>query len=122
MTLEDGPLTTRGTIEGAPEPPYYAVVFTSRRPVGVDDGYDEMGEEMFELASQQPGYLGADTTRGPDGLGITVSYWKDEESIAQWHRNAEHGVAQRMGYETFYERFSIRVARVERQYGFTRDV
>lgn len=66
-----------------PEPPYYAVVFTSLRTVG-DNGYAETAREMFTLVRSQPGYLGADSVRGPDGLGITVAYLRDEESIAAW--------------------------------------
>ena len=57
-----------------PEPPYYAVIFTSTR-TAVDDGYGSMADRMVELASQQPGFLGVESTRGADGLGITVSYW-----------------------------------------------
>ena len=66
-----------------PEPPYYAVIFTS--VLGDNrDGYDAMGSALVELAESQSGYLGIETTRGADGLGITVSYWTDEESILAW--------------------------------------
>ena len=57
-----------------PEPPYYAVVFTSLRTDG-DQGYARMAERMMELAAEQPGFLGVESARGADGLGITVSYW-----------------------------------------------
>lgn len=110
----------RQQIPGAPEPPYYAVVFASTRPPGVDEGYDQMAETMFALASSQPGFIGAESARGADGLGITVSYWTEEDAIAAWHRQTDHLIAQAAGYDRFYERFSIRVARVERQYGFDR--
>ena len=43
-----------------PQPPYYAVIFTSRRTVG-DDGYGAAADRMVELAAMQPGYLGVDT-------------------------------------------------------------
>ena len=57
-----------------PEPPYYAVIFTSQ--LSEDDaGYEQMGKRMFELALEQPGCLGAESTRDSDGVGITVSYW-----------------------------------------------
>lgn len=110
----------RQPISGFPEPPYYAVTFTSRRPIDPDDDYDQVGERMFRLASEQPGFLGADSVRKPDGVGITVSYWTDEESIRAWHELGEHRVAQAQGYDHFYEEFSIRVSKVERQYGFDR--
>ncbi len=96
-----------------PEPPYYAVIFTSLR-TDVDEGYGAMSARMVELASQQPGFLGVESARGADGLGITVSYWESEEAIANWRRNAEHSVAQANGREKWYSRFVTRVARVER--------
>lgn len=61
-----------------PEPPYYAVVFTSLR-TQVDDGYADTAKAMFELVRGQPGFLAADTARGPDGLGITIAYRFDRE-------------------------------------------
>jgi len=98
-----------------PEPPYYAVIFTSRRTEG-DDGYEAMAQAMAELALKQPGCLGAESTRGDDGLGITVSYWVDEVSIRAWQQNTRHLVAQRLGRERWYSHYEMRVAKVERAY------
>jgi heme-degrading monooxygenase HmoA len=106
-----------------PEPPYYAVIFTSRRTDGDadgDTGYDAMSERMLELGSEQPGFLGIESARGADGLGITVSYWESEEAIANWKRHAEHRLAQGKGFAAWYEEFFTRVARVERANSFTR--
>lgn len=52
------------------EPPYYAVIFSSKRTEG-DNGYGNMAKKMVELATRQPGCLGAESARGPDGFGIT---------------------------------------------------
>jgi heme-degrading monooxygenase HmoA len=98
-----------------PEPPYYAVIFTSRRTEG-DNGYEAMAQAMTELALEQPGCLGAESTRGDDGLGITVSYWVDEVSIRDWQQNTRHLVGQRLGRERWYSHYEIRVAKVERAY------
>jgi heme-degrading monooxygenase HmoA len=98
-----------------PPPPYYAVIFTSRRTEG-DQGYEEMAEAMFELAQKQPGCLGAESVRGADGLGITVAYFTDEASISAWKRNARHLEAQRLGKERWYAHYELRVAKVERDY------
>jgi len=102
-----------------PEPPYYAVIFTAVRTPG-DNGYEETSQEMLALAAEQPGYLGVDTARGENGLGITVSYWRDEESIRAWRRNAEHATAQNQGRKVWYESFATHVARVERANSFPR--
>jgi heme-degrading monooxygenase HmoA len=99
-----------------PAPPYYAVVFTSRRQ-GDDDGYGAMAQRMQELAAQQPGYLGVESARGADGLGITVSYWASEADILAWRRNAEHTLARERGRSGWYSHFELRVAKVERAYG-----
>lgn len=96
-----------------PEPPYYAVIFVSTRTDG-DLGYGAMAERMVELASARPGFLGADSARGADGKGITVSYWRTLEDIAAWKADAEHLEAQRLGRERWYRGYSLRVARVER--------
>ena len=102
-----------------PEPPYWAVIFTStRHDPRADAGYDESAVRMLELAHRQPGFLGVETGEGV--LGITVSYWQDEESIRAWKAEAEHLVAQQRGRAEWYERFELRVARVERAYGFMR--
>ena len=98
-----------------PQPPYYAVIFTSTR-TAVDEGYGAVADRMVELAAQQPGFLGVESTRGADGLGITVSYWASLEAIAAWKSNAEHRVTQSTGHRQWYEHFETRVARVERAY------
>ena len=99
-----------------PAPPYYAVIFSAVRTEG-DDGYGEMADRMVELAAEQPGYLGVESTRDAEGFGITVSYWQDEASIAQWKKNGEHKLAQQFGHERWYEHFELRIAKVERAYG-----
>lgn len=104
-------------ISKTPEPPYYAVIFTSLRTAD-DNGYEEMSHKMDELAKEQAGYLGIESAR--EDLGITVSYWKDLKSIRQWHENAEHRLAQQKGYETWYKSFKVRICRVEKDYVFER--
>ncbi|HLT44857.1 MAG TPA: antibiotic biosynthesis monooxygenase [Luteimonas sp.] len=99
-----------------PPPPYYAVIFSSRR-TGGDDGYGATAVRMAELAAQQPGYLGLESTRDGAGFGITVSYWESEEAILAWRRNAEHTLARERGRTQWYQHFELRVAKVERAYG-----
>lgn len=97
-----------------PEPPYYAVIFSSTLS-NDDQGYVDMALRMIELAAVQPGFLGVESAR--EGIGITVSYWRDLASIAAWKANAEHLQAQRLGRERWYSAFRLRIARVERDYG-----
>jgi heme-degrading monooxygenase HmoA len=103
-----------------PEPPYYAVIFASVRTAQDNEGYGDAAERMAQLASEQPGYLGVDSVRGGDGVGITVSYWSSEEAIAAWRRNAEHTLVRENGRKNWYNEYELRVAKVERAYGFKR--
>ena len=103
-------------IVATPEPPYLAVIFSSQRTDG-DLGYGAMAERMVELAREQPGFLGVESARDAEGFGITVSYWEDEAAVAAWKAQADHAVAQRLGWDRWYAEFQLRVCRVERQYG-----
>ncbi len=99
-------------------PPYYAVVFTSLERVEQEEGYDKMAARMLELVQKQPGYLGHESSRSDDGLGITVSYWESLESIRAWGRHTDHLQAQELGKAAWYSRYRLRICRVEEQLGF----
>ena len=99
-------------------PPYYAVIFTSVRTEG-DHDYAEMSDRMVELARQQDGFLGVESVRNE--IGITVSYWRDQESIRKWRDNIEHTIERDKGCKEWYQSFKTRIAKVERDYGFERE-
>lgn len=101
------------SIAQTPNPPYYAVIFTSLRTPD-DAGYAAMAEAMFALAAQQPGFLGVESAR--EELGITVSYWTSLEAIAAWKQNSAHLVAQQRGRDVWYDAYKVRICRVERDY------
>jgi len=100
------------------EPPYYAVIFTSRR-AAEHEGYGEMADRMVELAGDQPGFLGIESVR-EGAIGITISYWDSLEAIDGWRKHVEHREAQRLGRDAWYDEYSVRVARVERSRSFER--
>lgn len=102
-----------------PDPPYHAVIFTTRRTAG-DNGYSDMAASMERLASGQSGYLGIESVRGMDGAGITVSYWRDLDSVRAWREHAEHRIARERGRSDWYEEYTIRICLVEREYSFRR--
>ncbi len=105
-------------IAKTPQPPYYVVIFTSTR-TAIEKGYSEMANKMVELAKIQPGFLGFESVR--EEIGITVSYWKDLESIKNWKENMEHSVAQKKGRNVWYRNYKVRIAKVERDYDFLKE-
>lgn len=100
-------------IANTPEPPYYAVIFSSLRNDDIE-GYAETAARMVELAALQPGFLGVESAR--EDLGITISYWSDLESIKKWKAHAEHLEAQRLGINKWYSDYMTRIALVESDY------
>lgn len=95
--------------------PYYAVIFTSER-TEVDDDYSEINEQLETLAKNQDGFLGVESTRNE--IGISVSYWRDLESIKKWKSKTEHLLAQEKGRKNWYKYYKVRIAKVEREYSF----
>jgi heme-degrading monooxygenase HmoA len=106
-------------IAHTPEPPYTAVIFTSLRTED-DNGYAATAARMEELAQQQPGYLGFESARGLDGLGISVAYWAEDFHARAWKQIAEHRFAQERGIAEWYTHYRVRVATVHRDYGSSR--
>ena len=100
-------------ISKTPQPPYYAVIFTSQRKVS-EDGYDNVAERMLSLAEKQKGFLGMESARDKNGFGISVSYWDSLESIKSWNEHPDHMKAQKAGINHFYENFKVRICKVER--------
>lgn len=101
-------------ISETPKPPYYAVVFTSTR-TEVVDGYEQTSMRMEDLAKMQEGFLGIESARNE--VGITVSYWKNLQAIKNWKANEEHLLAQEKGKDTWYKNYTIRICKVEMEYG-----
>lgn len=96
-----------------PNPPYYAVIFTSQLSDD-KDGYSETAARMVELAEQQEGFLGIESAR--EELGITISYWTDLNAINNWKQNVEHSMARKEGRTRWYSDFHVRISLVERDY------
>jgi heme-degrading monooxygenase HmoA len=105
-------------ISNTPDPPYYAVIFTSLR-TEVDDNYLETNDHLYELAKGMPGFLGMESARS--GLGVSVSYWKTPEDILAWKKNMEHGKAKEKGKREWYTEYKVRIAKVEKDYGFKKE-
>ena len=119
--MERRPQNNCPTAHKAPPAPYYAVIFSSTLSDNAE-GYSSMADRMVALAREQEGFIDVESaSRTSDGFGITVSYWRDLESIRKWKNVSEHAAAQRMGRDAFYKNYRLRVARIEREYGFDRD-
>ncbi len=102
-----------------PQPPYYAVIFTSKLNLKKSADYGKMADEMIALAEKQSGFLGAESVRSA-AAGITVSYWQSEEDILRWKNNPRHKIAQAKGKTAWYDAFSLHICKVEHNRFFTK--
>jgi heme-degrading monooxygenase HmoA len=93
-----------------------AVIFIAQRTQEDDTGYSAAASAMDRMAASQPGYRGMDSTRGPDGLGITVSYWANDAAAKAWRDHPQHAAIREMGRGRWYSRYDLHVAEVTRSY------
>lgn len=98
--------------------PYYAAIFTNQRSEGGEDLYPMVSERMVALAKEQPGFLGVESVRGDDGIGITISYWESRDAISAWGRHGEHVIAKQQGRQEFYLWYHLRIATIEETRSF----
>ena len=96
------------------------VIFLSVRTSADDAGYGAAAVAMESLAAQQPGYRGFESTRGSDGLGITLSFWADNASALRWRDHPEHTAIREAGRGRWYERYEVIVCEAQRSYAWQR--
>ena len=54
-----------------------------------------------------------------EGKLLSLSFWRDEESIRRWRAHTGHRSAQVAGRSGIFEDYRLRVASVVRDYGLT---
>ena len=96
------------------------VVLFRSKLVDVPAGYDEMAQEMEDLAKTMPGFIDVKAYKAADGERLTVVWWENEETLKGWREHARHRVAQRLGREKWYDYYKIEVAEVLRKNAFAR--
>lgn len=97
-----------------------AVIFLSGRTADDAAGYGQAAAAMALAAAQCDGYLGMDSARDTDGIGITVSWWRDEAAALAWRRDPEHTRIREQGRAVWYDWYRVVVATVERAYAWQR--
>lgn len=92
-----------------------AVIFTSQR-TSFNEEYHEYNLQLEEIAKQLPGFVKQESVRDQNGFGISISYWKDEESAKQFKKHPLHLEAQQKGKKAYYEWYDVKVCTINRQY------
>lgn len=97
-----------------------AVIFVTDVTGDDSSGYAAAAAAMEAIAEAQPGYRGMDSARGPDGFGITVSYWADEAAAVAWRKHDDHAAIRERGRGIWYRWYSLHVAAVTRSYDWAK--
>jgi len=59
---------------------------------------------------------------GEPGKLLSLSFWRDEEAVAQWRNCEEHRAAQSAGRHGVLKDYRLRIAAIVRDYGMTERV
>jgi heme-degrading monooxygenase HmoA len=89
----------------------YAVIFYNKL-VDLTEEYENVSQKMFELAQKQSGFIGTESVRDQEHIGVTISYWESLEAIKFWRNDLDHLMAQQYGREKGYEWYHLCVSKV----------
>ncbi|MBE0129484.1 antibiotic biosynthesis monooxygenase family protein [Citrobacter amalonaticus] len=95
-----------------------AVLFEADARPEAQERYLLLAAELKPLLSDTPGFISIERFQSLNQSGkiLSLSWWKDEESVAEWKRNIMHQAAQEEGRQSIFSFYRIRVASVLRDY------
>jgi heme-degrading monooxygenase HmoA len=96
-----------------------AVIFEVVPNEGRTDDYLEIAADLRPLLDGIDGFISIERFQSladPTKL-VSLSFWRDEEAVAQWRNTAEHRAAQRAGRDGILRDYRLRIAGVVRDYG-----
>ncbi|CUH85332.1 antibiotic biosynthesis monooxygenase family protein [Thalassovita mediterranea] len=96
-----------------------AVIFEVEIASGQRDAYLDIAADLRPLLEEMDGFLSIErfqSLNNPDKL-LSLSFWRDEEAVANWRGMSEHRAAQTAGRDGIFAGYRLRVAGVLRDYG-----
>ncbi len=95
-----------------------AVIFEVKPKATGEDAYLALAAGLRGLLEQQEGLISIERfeSLNEEGKLLSLSFWRDEDSVTAWRNVMEHREAQRKGREELFESYRIRVAKVVRDY------
>lgn len=96
-----------------------AVIFEVIPGEGNKDEYFAIAEWLRPELNKIPGFISIErfqSVTNPKKI-LSLSFWKDEESIMQWRNVEMHRQAQSKGRQSVFNDYRLRVALVVRDYG-----
>jgi heme-degrading monooxygenase HmoA len=96
-----------------------AVIFEVLPEDGKRDEYFALAEKLRPELTKIDGFISIERFQSitEPGKILSLSFWKDEESAAQWRNVEMHRQAQAKGRTSVFSDYRLRVAHVVRDYG-----
>jgi heme-degrading monooxygenase HmoA len=105
---------------GQGEDKSFIILFRSKLTGQAGEDYQAMNAELETLVRENPGFVDVKSYTAQDGERLTVVWWRDEQSLAEWRNLARHREAQNTGRQKWYEYYNMEVASVVRSRSFVR--
>lgn len=81
------------------------------------NGYSQAAEKMMQAVQSAPGFIAVYSAREEAGIGITNSYWRSLEAIADWKADSTHQKIQNKGKTHWYDWYQLQVCEIIRSCG-----
>ncbi|USD42845.1 antibiotic biosynthesis monooxygenase [Vibrio sp. SCSIO 43135] len=98
-----------------------AVIFEVQVADGKTSEYLDIANEIRPLLAEIDGFISIERFQSltNESKVLSLSFWRDEESIQEWRRLEGHRLAQAKGRNGVFETYRLRVAGVIRDYGMS---
>ena len=96
-----------------------AVIFEVQPAEGRGRDYFDRAADLRPLLETMDGFISVERFRSltDENRYLSLSFWRDEASVAAWRQTEEHRLAQRDGRAGIFADYRLRIASVVRDYG-----
>jgi len=98
-----------------------AVIFEAEPKIEAREQYFSLAANLKPQLIEVEGFISIERFQSlaePNRI-LSLSFWKDEQSVTKWRNQPSHRYAQQQGKMSIFENYRIRVADVLRDYGMT---
>ncbi len=95
------------------------VIFEVEPAHGSKERYLELAGDLRPLLDEIDGFISIErfaSLHDPDRM-LSLSFWRDEESVARWRQLEGHRAVQTEGRASVFVGYRLRIAEVVRDYG-----
>ena len=95
-----------------------AVIFEVEPATGMRDEYMNIAARLYDELAEIEGFISVERFKSirDERKLLSLSFWKDEESVSNWRNSLHHRAAQEKGRASVFQNYRLRVADVVRDY------